>query len=56
MYLLQVANELIERIQEITFGLSIIICGLFLMEYKKYMEEQERAEMIDSFLNDNPSF
>ena len=53
MYLLEIASEITERIQEIAFGLSIIISGLFLLEYKKYTEEQERAEMIDSFLNDN---
>jgi hypothetical protein len=53
MYLLEIANNLAERIQEIAFGLSLIISGLFLLEYKKYSEEQERAEMIDRFLNDN---
>jgi hypothetical protein len=53
MHLLEIANELTERIQEIALGLSIIISGLFLLEYKKYSEELERKEMIDSFLNDN---
>ena len=53
MYLLETANELTARIQEIAFGLSIIISALFLLEYKKYSEEMERAEMIDNFLNEN---
>ena len=53
MYLLEIANDLTARIQEIAFGLSIIISGLFLLEYKRFSEEQERAEMIDRFLNDN---
>jgi hypothetical protein len=53
MYLLEIANEFTARIQEIAFGLSIIISGLFLLEYKRFSEEQEKAEMIDNFLNDN---
>ena len=53
MYLLETANELTARIQEIAFGLSIIISSLFLLEYKKYSQEMERAEMIDNFLNEN---
>ena len=53
MYLLEVANDLTARIQEIAFGLSIIISGLFLLEYKRYTEEQERNEMIERFLNEN---
>ena len=53
MYLLEIANDLTARIQEIAFGLSIIISGLFLLEYKRFSEEQERAEMIERFLNDN---
>ena len=53
MYLLETANELTARIQEIAFGLSIIISALFLLEYKKYSQEMERAEMIDNFLNEN---
>jgi len=52
MYLLEIATDLTERVQEIAFGLSIIISGLFLLEYKKYTQEQERNEMIDSFLKD----
>jgi hypothetical protein len=53
MYLLQIANDITARIQEIAFGLSIIISGLFLLEYKRYTEEQERNEMIERFLNEN---
>jgi hypothetical protein len=53
MYLLQIANDITARIQEIAFGLSIIISALFLLEYKRYTEEQERNEMIERFLNEN---
>lgn len=53
MYLIEIANNLASRVQEIAFGLSIIISGLFLLEYKKFTEEQERNEMIERFLNDN---
>jgi len=52
MYLLEVANEFTARVQEIAFGLSIIVSGLFLLEYKKYTEEQEKKDMLDRFLND----
>ena len=52
MYLMEIANDLTALVQEVAFGLSVIISGLFLLEYKKYSEEQERADMIDSFLND----
>jgi hypothetical protein len=52
MYLLETAYEVTERVQEIAFGLSIIISGLFLLEYKRYTEEQERQDMIDNFLNE----
>ena len=51
MELLQAAEGIIERVQEIAFGLSIIISGLFLMEYRRYSDEQERKEMIDNFLD-----
>ncbi|HJW18379.1 MAG TPA: hypothetical protein VJ499_14710 [Flavisolibacter sp.] len=53
MYLMEIAGDITERIQEIAFGLSIIISGLFLLEYKRFTQEQEKQEMIDSFLNDN---
>ena len=53
MYLIEIANDLAASMQEIAFGLSIIISGLFLLEYKRFSEEQERAEMIDNFLKDN---
>lgn len=53
MYLMEIASDFVARIQEVAFGLSIIISGLFLLEYKKYSEEQEKLDMIDSFLNDN---
>jgi hypothetical protein len=52
MYLIEITNEVTARVQEIAFGLSIIISGLFLMEYKKYTIEQERKDMLDQFLND----
>jgi len=50
---MEIAGGITERIQEIAFGLSIIISGLFLLEYKRFTQEQEKQEMIDSFLNDN---
>ena len=56
MYLMEIAGDITERIQEIAFGLSIIISGLFLLEYKRFTQEQEKQDMIDSFLNDNWSF
>jgi hypothetical protein len=52
MYLIEMAGGLTEMVQEIAFGLSIVISGLFLLEYKKYAEEMERTEMIDQFLKD----
>lgn len=56
MYLMEIAGDITERIQEIAFGLSIIISGLFLLEYKRFTQEQEKQEMIDGFLNDNWSY
>ncbi|MGZ3839754.1 MAG: hypothetical protein ACXVMS_14940 [Flavisolibacter sp.] len=53
MYFMEITSEFTARIQEIAFGLSIIISGLFLLEYKKFSEEQEKMEMIDQFLNEN---
>lgn len=51
MHLLQI-SAYAERIQEVSFGLSLLIAALFLLEYKKYAAEIEREEMIDNFLND----
>ncbi len=53
MYLLEIANDFIASVQEIAFGLSLVISGLFLLEYKKFSEEQKRIEMIDRFLNES---
>lgn len=52
MHILEI-SDLTQRVQEIAFGLSIIISGFFLLEYKKYTEAQERKDMIDKFLNDH---
>ena len=52
MILLEMTNDFMERVQEIAFGLSIIISGAFLMEYKKYSEEKKKKDMLDGFLND----
>jgi hypothetical protein len=52
MILLEMADMFTERVQEIAFGLSIIISGLFLLEYKRYNEEQEKKDMLDRFLKD----
>jgi hypothetical protein len=52
MILLEMTDVFTERIQEIAFGLSIIISGLFLLEYKKYTEAQEKKDMLDRFLKD----
>ena len=52
MFLLEMTDGFTERIQEIAFGLSIIISGLFLLEYRKYKEEKEKKDMLDRFLKD----
>jgi hypothetical protein len=52
MILLELANGFTDKVQEIAFGLSILISALFIMEYKRYSEEDEKKDMIDNFLND----
>jgi hypothetical protein len=52
MILLEMANGLTDKVQEIAFGLSILISALFIIEYKRYSEEDEKKDMIDNFLND----
>jgi hypothetical protein len=52
MVLLEMANGFTDRVQEIAFGLSILISALFVMEYKRYSEEDEKKDMIDNFLKD----
>lgn len=53
MFLLEMMSDgFTERVQEIAFGLSIIISGLFLLEYKKYSEAAEKRDMLDRFLKD----
>jgi hypothetical protein len=52
MYILDAAMGYAARIQEIAFGVSLIISALFLLEYKKYAETMEKQEMLDQFLKD----
>ncbi len=52
MVILEIADNFTQVVQEIAFGLSLLISGLFFMEYKKYKEQQEKKEMLDQFLND----
>jgi hypothetical protein len=51
MYLLELA-DVTAGVQEIAFGLSIIISGMFLLAYRNLAQEQERQEMLDNFLQD----
>ncbi|MBA2746611.1 MAG: hypothetical protein H0U44_10330 [Flavisolibacter sp.] len=52
MILLEMTDGLTECVQEVAFGLSLVISGLFLFEYKKFREAEEKKEMLDQFLND----
>jgi hypothetical protein len=52
MIILEMANGFTDKVQEIAFGLSILISALFIIEYKRYSEEDEKKDMIDNFLND----
>lgn len=52
MYIMETATHLAANVQEIALGLSIIITGMFLLEYRKLAEQQNREQMIDRFLND----
>jgi hypothetical protein len=52
MQILETITNLSFTAQEWAFGLSLVISGLFLSEYRRCMLEQERQDMIDSFLND----
>ena len=51
MYLIETAALQVASAQEIAFGLSIILLGMFLLEYKKLSEEEIRNETIENFLN-----
>jgi hypothetical protein len=52
MMFLEMANGFTERVQEIAFGLSILISALFIIEYRRCSEEDEKKDMIDNFLKD----
>ena len=52
MQVLQMAGEFTTQVQEIAFGLSLLITGLFCVEYRRYHEQQKRQDMLDRFLKD----
>ena len=51
MWLLQTTDYLSRNANEVCFTVAMIISVLFYRQYKKYEEEAEREEMIESFLS-----
>lgn len=51
MMLLEMTNQLAERIYEGSFLLSIAISALFYVKYRKYSMQMQKEDMIDQFLN-----
>ncbi|MES2883109.1 MAG: hypothetical protein V4676_13245 [Bacteroidota bacterium] len=51
MYFLQMTVDSVAWVREISFALSLLICGLFLLEYKRFSAAIEKEEMLDGFLN-----
>jgi uncharacterized membrane protein len=50
MTLLEMPNQIADRIYEASFFLSLAISALFYMKYKKYSLQMQKEEMIDNFL------
>ncbi len=55
MDFLQMTVDSVAWVREISFALSLVICGLFLLEYKRFSAAIEKEEMLDGFLNSGPS-
>ena len=51
MWLLQTSDYLARNANEVCFTVAMLISFLFYRQYKKYEEEAEREEMIESFLS-----
>ncbi|MFL5810718.1 MAG: hypothetical protein ACJ749_14440 [Flavisolibacter sp.] len=51
MWLAQTSDYLLRNANEVCFSLAMIISILFYRQYRKYEEEAEREEMIESFLS-----
>ncbi len=52
MYLLEVADNFSDRVNELGLLAALILSTVFYKEYKKQMLEMEHDDMIDRFLND----
>jgi hypothetical protein len=50
MVLLEMTNQLAERIYEGSFILSLALSALFIVKYRKYSMEMQKEDMIDQFL------
>jgi len=50
MVLLEMSNQLADRIYEVSFFLGLAVSALFYMKYRKYSIEMQKEEMIDNFL------
>ncbi len=50
MWLIQTSDYLVSNANEVCFSVAMIISILFYKQYKKYEQEAEREELIDSFL------
>jgi cytosine/uracil/thiamine/allantoin permease len=50
MVLIEMSNQLAERIYEASFFLGLAVSALFYMKYRKYSIEMQKDDMIDRFL------
>lgn len=50
MMLLEMTNQIADRIYEGSFLLGLAISALFYLKYKKYSLQMHNEEMIDKFL------
>jgi cytosine/uracil/thiamine/allantoin permease len=50
MVILEMSNQLADRIYEASLFLGLAISALFYMKYKQYTSEMQKEEMIDRFL------
>jgi hypothetical protein len=51
MWLAETSVYLFRNANEVCFSAAVVISILFYLQYKKYEEEAEREEMIESFLS-----
>ncbi len=54
MFLLTIADEFAQRVNDAGFLAALIVVTLFYKEYKRQVVLMQRDEMIDNFLNDKP--